>query len=269
MGDRFRLDGKVAMVTGATGGIGRAASLAMAEAGATMAVVDLPGAPLDELAREVLDLGVECLPLEVDVTVPDQIKTAVEQAVSAFGRIDILFNNAGIGIRGDFLDVTLSDLDRVIQVNLRGAFVMAQAVARHMAARGRGSIISTASIAAFTGRNGVSAYAATKGAVELMTKCASMELAPRGVRMNTISPGMIYSPFTKNFLDADDELRKNSIGTTIPLGRVGYPHDLVGGILYLASDASSYVTGQTIVMDGGWTSGVKTDDRGWTTAPSS
>lgn len=265
MSRNFSLNGKVIMVTGATGGIGRAASLAMAEAGGTMVVVDRRGTPLDILRSEIAALNRECVPLEADVTSPEEVKAAVDKAAARFGRIDVLFNNAGIGVRAPFLETSLEDWDKLTSVNLRGAFIVAQAVARHMAERGSGSIISTASVAAFKGRNGVSAYAATKAGVELMTKCAAMELAPLGVRMNTISPGMIYSPFTKTFLDADDELRKRSIGETIPLGRVGYPEDLTGGIIYLASDASAYVTGQTIVMDGGWTTGVRTDDRGWTT----
>ena len=261
----FSLDGKVAMVTGSSGGIGKAATLAIAAAGADLIVVDLPGTAIAALCDEISKLGRKALAVECDVTRPDQVNAAVGKAIKQFGRIDVLFNNAGVGARGAFLDISLDEWDRVMTINLRGAFLVAQAVAREMVKRRSGSIISTASIAAFGGRNNVSAYAASKAGVELMSKCAAMELAPHGVRMNTISPGMIYSPFTSAFLDADGGLRKKQIGTTIPLGRVGYPKDLVGGIIYLASDASAYVTGQTIVMDGGWTTGVNTDDKGWTT----
>jgi NAD(P)-dependent dehydrogenase (short-subunit alcohol dehydrogenase family) len=261
----FRLNGQVVMVTGAVGGIGRAACLSMANAGADLAIVDLDAGRLEELADEIRRMQRRVLALTADVTDKKQVDAAVASAAKHFGRIDALFNNAGIGIRKPFLETTEAEWDRVIAVNLKGAFLVAQAVAKVMAAQRKGSIVNTASIVAFRGRNNVSAYGASKAGVELMSKIMAMELAPLGVRVNSISPGMIETPFTSSFLNADGARRKDAIGRTIPLGRVGVPDDIVGGVVYLCSPASGYVTGQTIVMDGGWTSGVFTDDQGWTT----
>ncbi|OGP71780.1 MAG: hypothetical protein A2W09_02895 [Deltaproteobacteria bacterium RBG_16_50_11] len=260
----FTLTNQVAMVTGATGGIGHAASLTFAHAGADLALLDLEGTPLKNLVEKIKAMGRQAIGLAADVTKKEQVERAVEQVVKRFGRIDVLFNNAGIGARQPFVEVTEETWDRIIAVNLKGAFLVAQSVARKMVEKRKGVIVNTASIVSFVGRNNVSAYGASKAGVGIMTKIMAMELASYGIRVNSIAPGMIHTPFTATFLEADNGLRMKSIGSTIPLKRVGEPEDIVGAILFLASSASAYITGATILIDGGWTAGVETKDEGWT-----
>lgn len=259
------LAGRVAIITGACGGIGAAVARGFAASGCRLVITDLPGRELDRLEAELSDQGSRVLSLAADVTRPDEVEAVVNRAVSEFGNVDVLFNNAGIGVRKAFLDTSLDEWDQVISVNLKGAFLVAQAVARIMAGQGSGSIINTASIVSFVGRNNVSVYSASKAGLHALTRCMAMELGPYNVRVNSIAPGMVYSPFTAPFLDADQGRRKASIGSTIPLGRVAVPDDLVGAVLYLASDAALYVTGASITIDGGWTAGTFTNDEGWTT----
>lgn len=249
---------QVVMVTGAGGGIGHAASIAFAQAGAHLVLIDTDRHSLEGLAREIAGIGRHAIALAADVTDKHRVKEVVEVGAEHFGRIDVLFNNAGVGLRRPFLETEEEEWDRVINTNLKGAFLVAQAVARKMVERRSGVIINTASIAGFVGRNELAAYCASKGGLAQLTKVMAMELAPYGVRVNSISPGMIETPFTLPYLEAD-KARAKRISSKIPLGRLGKPDDLVDALLYLASRASAYVTGQTLVIDGGWTTGVETE----------
>jgi len=248
----------VVFISGATGGIGAAASVAYAGMGAHLAILGTNRANLEALRSRLEAKGTEVLPLVADVTSHRQVQNAVERTVKRFGRIDVLLNNAGINVRKPFLELTVNEWDRVISVNLKGVFLVAQAVARQMVRQKAGVIINTASVASFMGRNNIAAYGASKGGVEMLSKCMAMELAEQGVRVNTISPGMVSTPLTDAFINSDRGRRKRAIMSAIPLGRLARPEDLTGALLFLASPAAAYVTGQTIVIDGGWTTGLRT-----------
>jgi len=252
------LTGKVIFIAGATGGIGIAASLAFARAGACLALIGTNRARLDALKRQLDGENCDAYIYVADVTIARQVQRAVDGAVKKFKRIDVLVNNAGVNVRKPFLDLTEKDWDRIVDVNLKGVFLVAQTVARRMALQKSGVIINTASVASFVGRNNIAAYGASKGGVEMLSKCMAMELAEHGIRVNTISPGMVSTPLTEAFLNADGGRRKRRIISAIPLARLAVPEDLTGALIFLASPTAAYITGQTIVVDGGWTTGVTT-----------
>jgi NAD(P)-dependent dehydrogenase (short-subunit alcohol dehydrogenase family) len=250
--DTFSLQGKTALVTGAGRGIGRGLALALAEAGADVALNSRTESQLNDVAEEVGARQCRAVVLAGDVSAAADARAIVERAVAAFGRLDVLINAAGIAIRGPAEDVTEDQYERMVGVNLRGTYFACQAAGRHMLARGTGSIINIASLTTSFGLPLRSVYAATKGAVGQLTKTLAVEWAARGVRVNAIAPGWILTPLTQPLHDNPQESRW-ILGRT-PMGRWGLPEDLAGAAVYLASSASSFMTGQVLYIDGGFIS---------------
>jgi len=248
--EQFSLRGKVALVTGGAGGLGRRMALALAGAGANMAVADLNPAGLDEGADEIRRLDRECLTVVADVSHPEDVKRMVGDAVDHFGRLDIAVNSAGINIRKPALEFTENDWDAIIGVNLKGLFFCCQEEARAMIGGGGGRIINVSSLTSEVGLPLRAVYAASKGGVTSVTRVLAAEWAGHGVTVNCIGPGHMYTPLTEKMFD-DPQIAGPMIAR-IPMSRFGYAEDLDGAIVFLASDASAYITGQTIYVDGGY-----------------
>jgi NAD(P)-dependent dehydrogenase (short-subunit alcohol dehydrogenase family) len=250
--DLFSLSGKVAIITGASRGIGRAISLGFARAGADVAVAARSLIDLETLAKEIDSLGRRALPIETDVTERSQIEQLINRTVAELGRLDIVVNNAG-GVRfvSPLVGVRPDGWDKVMALNLDAVFHATQLAAQTMIEGGGGSIIQISSVAGLQGAEGLSYYSAAKGGVRLMTQAAARELAAAGVRVNSIAPGWVTTDLNAG-LRKDPE-REEAIARMIPMGRWGRPEEIVGAAIYLASDASSFVTGTTLVVDGGET----------------
>jgi 2-deoxy-D-gluconate 3-dehydrogenase len=247
--DMFKLDGKVAIITGAARGLGQGLALGMAEAGADIVSVDV----LDqaETRQKVEGLGRKCVTVIADLSKTADIPKIVEAGVSAFGHIDILFNNAGIIRRADLVDFTEKDWDDVININQRTVFFLSQAVARQFIKQGTGGkIINTASMLSFQGGIRVPSYTASKSAIMGLTRLFANELSKHNIQVNAIAPGYMATDNTAP-LRADASRSAEILGR-IPAGRWGTPDDLKGAAVFLASAASDYVTGYTIAVDGGW-----------------
>jgi 2-dehydro-3-deoxy-D-gluconate 5-dehydrogenase len=247
--EKFRLDGKVALVTGAAKGLGQSMALGLAEAGADIMAVD----QLDcsETRKQVAGNGRKCEVLKIDLTAAGAPETAVSRAVEAFGKLDILVNNAGIIRRAPFLEFSEKDWDDVMNLNIRAVFLLSRTAARQMEQQGKGGrIISVASMLSFQGGILVPSYAASKSAVMGLTRLMGCELGPRGINCNAIAPGYMATDNTRPL--RDDPVRNKAILDRIPLGRWGEPGDLQGLVVFLASEASAYINGYTIAVDGGW-----------------
>lgn len=244
----FRLDGRLALVTGASRGIGRACALALAGAGAEVALLGRTAAELDRVAGEIEAGGGKARVLVCDVTRDD----AAGEAVAAMPRLDVLVNNAGTNEPQACLDVTEAAFDRLFLLNVRAAFFMAQAAARRMRADGtKGSIVNMSSQAGHVAIKDRAVYCATKHAMEGFSKAMALELAPHGIRVNTVAPTFIATPMTGPFL-AEGSFAEY-VRARIPMGGVGAPADVAGAVVYLASPASALVTGTSLLVDGGWT----------------
>ena len=244
----FRLDGKTALVTGAGRGIGRAVSLALATAGAELILVSRTASQLEEVAREITRRGGPARVVPFDVT----NTAAMQAAFAAIDRLDILVNNAGLNRPQPFLEVDEVTLDQLLTLNIRAAFLVAQAAARLMVSRGSGAIINMSSQMGHVGsERDRTVYVMTKHAIEGLTKAMAVELAPKGVRVVSIAPTFVQTPLTKPFFD-DPETRK-WILDRIPLGRAGTVEDVAQAVVFLASPAASLVTGSSLLVDGGWT----------------
>ncbi len=245
----MRLDGKVAVITGAASGIGRGTAIRFAEEGADVALADIDEAGLDETAEEVRRLGRRVVVRRTDVAERAQVERLVADALADLGRLDVMMANAGIGSGGSFLEMTDERYAAIMDVNMRGVYLCGQVAARAMVARGTGgSIINTASTYAEVTAPGSSVYSASKGGVRMLTKSMAVELGPHDIRVNCIGPGWIrtgMNPLT-------DEERLARILPGVPLGRVGTPRDVAGAALFLASDDAAYVTGVILFVDGGW-----------------
>jgi 2-dehydro-3-deoxy-D-gluconate 5-dehydrogenase len=249
MSNLFDLSGKVALVTGARSGLGQAIALAYADAGADIA--GLGSSPMPETAAAVRAAGRRFHEVQADLSGDVDFPGVVGEIATTLGGVDILVNNAGIIRRRDVLEVTTEDWDTVIDVNLRSAFFLSQAVARHMVETGRqGRIINIASLLSFQGGIRIAAYTASKHGIAGVTKLMANELAPKGITVNAIAPGYIATDNT-TALRADRD-RSRQILERIPAGRWGEPKDLATASLFLASPASGYVTGTVIAVDGGW-----------------
>jgi 2-deoxy-D-gluconate 3-dehydrogenase len=245
----FALSGRVALVTGARTGLGQAIAVALAEAGAD--IVGLGSRPMVETKTKVSQLGRRFDELRCDLTTDIDFETLVAGATSEKGRIDILVNNAGTIHRADFLDVAKAEWDRVMNINLRSVFFLTQAVARHMiGSRIAGRVINIASLLSFQGGIRIAAYTASKHGIAGLTRLLANELAPYGITVNAIAPGYMETDNTAAL--RADPLRSEKILDRIPMGRWGRPEDLATAALFLASPASSYVTGAIIPVDGGW-----------------
>ena len=242
-----RLDGKVALVTGAGRGIGRGCALGLAEAGAEVVAWSRTADEIESLVAEIEAAGGKARAQTVDVT--DDAR--VRQAVGELERIDILFNNAGTNKPQDFLDVDIDSLDTVLDLNIRAAFIVAQAVAARMVDQGEGAIINMSSTMGHIGGPKRAVYCTTKHAIEGLTKALACELGPKGVRVNAVAPTFIETPMTAPML-ANEEFRKFVVGM-IPLGKVGLPSDVAGAVVFLASPAAAMINGASLLIDGGWT----------------
>ncbi len=244
------LDGKVALVTGASSGIGKAIAIDMARSGAAV-VVNYSSSP--DGANEVVEaIGNEhgkAIAVKADVSSPGDVSSMVAQAVSKFGGVDVLVNNAGIEMQRPFLDVRVEDWDRVIAVNLRGPFLCTQAAAREMVKRGKGTVINISSVHEDLPFPGYAAYCAAKGGLRMLCRDLALELAKYRINVVNVAPGAIKTPINQKTLD--DPEKKSALQHEIPLGRVGEPEEVAKLVTYLASDQASYITGTTIVIDGG------------------
>jgi len=249
----MRLDGKVAMVTGAGSGIGRAVAVAVAEAGADCVACELPEkmADLEPVCDEVRTLGRKALPLPLRLPDIGSIDAAVERAVAEMGQIDVLVNNAGVNIPREALEVTEADWDGVVDVNLKGLFFLSQRAARKMAAAGGGKIVNMASQNGVVGYYKRAAYCSSKAGVVNLTRVLALEWAPHKINVNAVGPTFILTPLTQATFD--DPVLREDLLKRIPLGRVGQPEDVVGAVVFLASPAADLITGHTLLVDGGWT----------------
>jgi 2-dehydro-3-deoxy-D-gluconate 5-dehydrogenase len=249
--DRFSLKGKCGLVTGAGSGIGRALAAGLAEAGAKVALAGRNVGKLEQAAGTMTAAGLDASPFQVDMAEPDSIAALVTSVLDDFSRIDFLFNNAGMIHRAPVDTFPLDKWEEMIKVNLTGPFILSQAVARHMIAQDSGgSIVNTSSLIAVFGGISVPAYAATKGGITQLTKSMSNDLAPHGIRVNAIGPGWVKTDMTAAL--QSNRQRFEAISSRIPLGRWADPEDLAGLAVFLASDASAYITGQVIFIDGGY-----------------
>jgi NAD(P)-dependent dehydrogenase (short-subunit alcohol dehydrogenase family) len=249
----FRLEGKVALVTGASRGLGRAMALGLAGAGADVALLGRERATLEPVAREIeSELGrrAECVPLDVgDV---EAIPAAVEGIAQRLGRIDILVNNAGMNIRNATLDFTPEQWDTVLDTNLKGAFFITQQVGRLMIRQGGGKILNISSMTAFLGVPTVPAYAASKAALQQLTRLLAVEWAEHNIQVNAIAPGWISTDLTAPLqTNPDLQPRYRWVLSRTPAGRFGEPHELVGAAVFLCSPAADFITGQVLAVDGG------------------
>jgi 2-dehydro-3-deoxy-D-gluconate 5-dehydrogenase len=245
----FRLDGKVAAVSGATRGIGRSMALALAEAGADVALLQR-SPEQTQLKEEIEKLGRNCCIIPCNLERMDEVKEAIPSVVSQFGTLDILVNNAGIQRRAPSVDFPESDWDDVLNINLKAVWILCQQAGRHMVPQGRGKIINTASLLSFQGGITVPAYAAAKGAVAQLTKALANEWAKQNVNVNAIVPGYVATDMNAALIQ--DPVRSPQILERIPAGRWGEPDDFKGTVVFLASDASNYVHGHLLAIDGGW-----------------
>ncbi|MGQ9631786.1 MAG: SDR family NAD(P)-dependent oxidoreductase [bacterium] len=247
----FRLDDRVAIVTGGARGLGYTMALYLAEFGAHIAIADIDLEGARRVAEEIRGMGRRALAIRMDVSNLQDIENMVESVVAEFGRIDILVNNAGINIREMALDVTEEHWDKILDVNLKGLFFTAQAVARVMVKQRYGKIINMASHMAKIALPLRAAYCASKGGVAQLTKELALEWAPYNITVNAIAPSFFVTPMNKALFD-DRDMSK-FISENTPLGRPGDPEELGGAVVFLASQASSFITGHLLLVDGGFT----------------
>ncbi len=241
------LGGKKALVTGAARGIGRVIAETLAASGADVAFCDLKSEWLTETEQAIRARGRQALALAADVSCQESVQQAVEAALKAFGRIDILVNNAGITRDGFLVRMTEADWDQVIAVNLKGTFLFTKAVSKGMMRQKAGVIVNLASIIGLIGNAGQCNYAASKAGVIALTKSAARELASRNIRVNAVAPGFIETKMTESL---PEDIR-NKMLAAIPMGRMGVPQDVANVVLFLASEASAYMTGQVLTVSGG------------------
>jgi NAD(P)-dependent dehydrogenase (short-subunit alcohol dehydrogenase family) len=248
----FDLTGRKAIVTGGGRGLGRALAVGLAQYGADVAIVSRTRSQLEETAAEIGLYGRQALVFPADVSKKSDVETVVHQIADAWGRVDILVNNAGVDAAQPAMDYKEEDWDFVLDINLKGYFLCAQAAGRVMMKQGGGSIINNSSICGDVGVKNIVAYNASKGGVNMLTRTLAIEWAPYNIRVNAFAPGYmeVYMPGAAR---EHDEKKEESIRELTPLGRRGKPEELVGPVVFLASEAASYVTGAILMVDGGWT----------------
>ncbi|WP_376794875.1 SDR family NAD(P)-dependent oxidoreductase [Thermogemmatispora sp.] len=255
----FRLDGKVALITGAGSGIGEQIALLFARQGARVIVADLRPEAAQRVTEAIVAAGGRARALTLDVGEEDQVRAAMTGVAAHEGRLDILVNNAGVSHVGNLLETSLEDWERVMRVNARGVFLCAREGVRQMLAQQPpgGVILNMASVAATIGVERRLAYSASKGAVLALTRTIAADYVKQGIRCNAICPGTVHTPFVEGYLARDfagreDEVRQQ-LHARQPLGRMGRPEEIAAAALYLASDEAAFVTGSALVIDGGWT----------------
>ena len=242
------LDGRVAMITGGARGIGKAIAETLAQRGANIVVVDLRKEMAEETANEIAaNTGIEAIALEADVSDRESVKVMVKDAIAKFGKIDILVNNAGITRDGLIMRMSEKDWDLVLDINLKGAFNCAQALARPMMKKRYGRIINISSVSGVTGQAGQTNYSSSKAGLIGFTKALAKELGSRNITVNAVAPGFIETVLT---VDLPEEIKDFSLKMT-PLGRFGVPQDIANAVAFLASEESSFITGVTLQVDGG------------------
>ena len=250
MSDLFSLEGKRALVTGASRGLGRAMAVALARAGADVVCASTARSGTDETAALVREAGREAWQVEADLSDRAAVLRMADEAEASAGRIDVLVNNAGTIRRHPAADYPLEEWDAVVRTNLDSVFLLSQRLGRKMVERGAGKIVSVASLLSFQGGITVPAYTASKHAVAGLTKALANEWAASGVQVNAIAPGYFRTDNTERL--QNDPVRSRDIGARIPAGRWGEPDDIAGAVVFLASRASDYVNGHVLVVDGGW-----------------
>ncbi|MCP5285280.1 MAG: SDR family oxidoreductase [Burkholderiaceae bacterium] len=247
---RFGLEGRVAVITGAAQGIGAACARRLAAEGAAVALWDVADDAGHALAAELGAAGARCLYRHCNVASKADVDAALAETVQTLGTVDALVNNAGIFRAAEFLDITEADWDAVLDVNLKGSFLVGQAVARQMAAAGRGAIVNMSSVNGTLTIPTIASYNASKGAINQLTRVMALSLADRGIRVNAVAPGTIATELAKNAVLTSDEARTRILSRT-PMKRLGEPSEIADVVAFLLSDAASYVTGEIVTVDGG------------------
>ncbi len=249
----FKLDNKIAIVTGGAGGIGEVLAMALGVQGATVVVSSRNQETIEKAARQITEAsGNEAIAIPSDVTDESSVQNLVDQVVEKYGKIDILVNAMGLNIKHDAVEFPMEDWDKLFAVNVKGTMVACKTVGKVMQEQKSGVIVNLSSVRGIRGYTGGNAgYCATKGAVELITKTLALEWAPHNIRVNALGPALVITPGTKHIAENPELAKKYA--SLVPLGRIGLPEDLVGAVNYLVSDAASFVTGQTIYVDGGLT----------------
>lgn len=253
MKDIFKLDGKIAIVTGGAGGIGEALALGLGYHGATVIVSSRNQKTIDAVAKKITEeTGSEAIAIASDVTSDVSIQSLMDQVVEKYGRIDILVNAMGMNIKHEAFEYQMDDWDKLFNVNVKGTMIACKAAGNIMRKQKVGAIVNLSSVRGIRGyTGGNTGYCATKGAVELITKALALEWAPSGIRVNALGPALVITPGTKHI--AEDPKLAAKYASAVPMGRIGLPEDMVGAVVYLCSDAASFVSGQTIYVDGGLT----------------
>src|SRR6266481_3601199 len=249
----FDLTGKVALVTGTSRGLGQSFARALAKAGADLVITNRYAESLTPFQKEIEALGRKALPLALDVRDFESIQAMVASALAHYGKIDILVNNAGCNVRKPAVDVTWDDWNLILDTNLRGTFFVAQAVARHMIEKKYGRIINVGSVTCVAGYAGLGPYGASRGGVKQLTMSLADDWGPHGITVNCLAPGWFKTK--QNAVMYENKEWVEYLCDRIPLKRPGQPQDLEGAVVFLASDASAYVTGQTLLVDGGISTG--------------
>ena len=245
-----RLDNKIAVITGGTSGIGKATAKLFAREGASVAVVGRSEEKGNAIVKEIISSGGKAIFVKCDVSKEEDAKNMADQVIKEFGQIDILYNNAGVVEFGAAHETEEKSWDKMLDINLKGVYLCSKYAIPHMQKQKKGSIINTASVAGIVGFPGIAAYCASKGGVHILTKNMALDYAPDGIRVNDICPGVIETPMT---IDAFGEEGVSDQAEVHPLGRVGTPEDIAYAALFLASDESSFVTGTSLIVDGGFT----------------
>lgn len=241
----------MAVVTGAGTGLGEACAKALAEAGASIVACGRRKEPLDRVVAEIQAKGCQALAIPTDVTRREEVDAMASQALKSLGKVDILVNNAGINLVKPFLKLTEAEWDSVMNTNLKGCFYCCQAVGKGMVERKSGSVINMVSVFGLTGFMNISPYIASKGAIVQLTRALAVEWGRHNVRVNAIAPSYFETEMAKRDIESDERVLQFNL-SKIPMRRSGKPHELAGVVVFLASDASSFVTGETIAVDGGW-----------------